>query len=71
MIKILNYGEVKEFKTREQALKFYTECMCATEGAEKERYSNIVGDLINTNKDFIYDDEEEYWEYIEKNNLKE
>ena len=67
MVKVLNYGEIKEFKTREKALKFYTECMLATEGAEKERYANIVGDLIETNNDFIYDDEEEYCEYREKN----
>lgn len=46
MITTICYGEKKTFKTREEALQFYCECASWCEGSEKERYMNIVLELL-------------------------
>lgn len=66
MVKVLCYGEIEKFKTREEATMHFLECMMCSEGSEKERYSNILCDLMGTNKDFVYDDEDEYNLYLAK-----
>lgn len=33
------------YRNREEAMKFYLGCMCASEGSECDRYSNIYSDL--------------------------
>lgn len=63
-VKVLNYGEVKEFNTRQEAIDFYRDCVYGSEGAERDRYVNILMDLQDTDNDFVYDDEYEYQRYI-------
>ena len=47
MVKTICYGKEKVFETREEAVRFYSECACWSEGSEKERYMNIILDLLN------------------------
>lgn len=46
-ITVICYGEEKIWDNREKAKEFYLEAMMNTEGSEKERYSNIFGDLCS------------------------
>jgi len=41
MVKITCYGETKEME-RKEAIAFYTEAFCGTEGYEQLRYMNIL-----------------------------
>lgn len=58
---VLCYGQRETWKTRQDALRFYKECAEMTEGSERERYVNIVFDLMD-NKSFCSDGDEEYRE---------
>ena len=42
VIKTICYGRVKEWHTREEAEKFFMECLLHSEGAEHERYLTIL-----------------------------
>lgn len=45
VIKTICYGRVKEWKSREEAEKFFIECLLHSEGAEHERYLTILSKL--------------------------
>lgn len=53
------YGKPKKYNTRQEAINEYTEAMYACEGAEQERYAKVLGDLLETDKNIIYDIDEE------------
>lgn len=57
-VDVICYGELVTFDNRTVALKFYENCFYGTEGAESERYSNIVYDLKHTNKSVVSDEDE-------------
>ncbi|MCM1525435.1 MAG: hypothetical protein NC120_13380 [Ruminococcus sp.] len=40
------YGETREWKSREDAKKFFLEAMMNSEGSERERYSNVYFGII-------------------------
>ena len=42
VVKTICYGRVKEWQTREEAEKFFMECLLHSEGAEHERYLTIL-----------------------------
>lgn len=44
-VEIINYDSVRTMK-RNDALKFYLECMACSEGAERDRYVKIYLDLM-------------------------
>lgn len=46
MVKTICYGKEECFETREEALQFFCKCAAWSDGAEKERYMNIVLDLL-------------------------
>ena len=39
------YGELKNYNTKEEAMKFFLECMAWSEGSERDRYSQIFTQL--------------------------
>ena len=47
MVTTICYGKEDKWETREEAMKYFTECACWSEGSEKERYMNIILDLLN------------------------
>lgn len=59
-VKVLCYGEVTEYATRKEAISHFRQAMSCSEGAERERYTNIYLDLIETDDNFVYDYEDEY-----------
>ncbi len=65
-VEVNTYGETKVFDTRAEAINFFEEAVVNSEGAEQERYINILQELKNTNKnsisDTINEDDEEYEE---------
>ena len=63
-VKVLCYGQVDEYETREQAIRHFRECAYCSEGSEHERYTNILMDLMFTNSDFVYDFDDEYELYL-------
>ena len=44
-IKVVCYNQIENWHTRKNALKFFRECARNCEGAERDRYINIVWDL--------------------------
>lgn len=44
-IKTICYGKVKEWDSRESAIKFFIMCHVSSDGAERERYSIILDKL--------------------------
>lgn len=46
-IKVLCYGTISEYNTRKEAIDLYREGACCSEGSEKERYMNILLDLLD------------------------
>ena len=58
-IKTMCYGELKKFKTAEQAKNFYLECMMCSEGAEQNRYVQIYTQLCDGLK-YCSDEEDDY-----------
>ena len=65
-VKVLCYGQVTEYPTRQEAIKEFLNGMYSSEGSERERYTNIYLDLVHTDKDFVYDFEDEYEDYKSK-----
>ena len=65
-VKVLCYGQVTKYKDRMDAIKEFRECVANSEGSEKERYANILLDLLCTSKNFVYDFEDEYELYLAK-----
>ena len=51
------YGKRQEWLSRKKAEVYFLECMLATEGAEKERYTNIYSKLV-LGETFCKDDDE-------------
>lgn len=45
MVTTICYGKKKEWATRKEATKFFTECALWSDGSEKERYMNILLEL--------------------------
>ena len=45
IVKITCYGTTKEYERKDAITKFL-ECMCCSEGAERERYTNIYLKLL-------------------------
>ena len=39
------YGKEQEFTSRKKAMDFFLDCMMNSEGAERDRYTNIYLDL--------------------------
>jgi len=44
-ITIICYNQIETWHSRKNALKFFRDCARNCEGAERERYTNIVWDL--------------------------
>lgn len=40
------YNTLNVFKNKDLAKKFFIECACGSEGAEQERYNNILVDFM-------------------------
>lgn len=57
MVKITCYGQNKEYKSQLEAVAFFKECYFGSEGAEQERYTRILMDLMFTDKNEISDEE--------------
>lgn len=60
MIKVLCYGELQKYETREEAIDFYNECYANSDGTEQERYSHILIMLTNRDVFLAYDLEDEF-----------
>ncbi len=45
-VETICYGQRRKWKTRSEALAFFTDCMLNSEGAEQERYLEIYIDLM-------------------------
>lgn len=52
------YGKVQEWEGRSKARKFFLEAMMNTEGAERERYTNVYFGIIK-GLDFCTDSDDE------------
>ena len=61
---VISYGRGMRFPDRETAIDYYKKCVADTDpnGAENYSYQNILYGLMHTNKDIVYDidDETEY-----------
>lgn len=56
VIKTICYGQEKLFDSKREALDFYFEAVSSSEGAERERYENIIHQL-NAGKTYCLDSE--------------
>ena len=69
-VTVLNYGKGTRFPDRETAIDYYKKCVADTDpnGAENYSYQNILYGLMHTNKDIVYDidDETEYNWWVQK-----
>lgn len=45
-IMIICYRRIDKWEDRTKAVKYFYECALCSEGAEKERYTNIMMDLM-------------------------
>lgn len=67
---VISYGRGMRFPDRKTAIDYYKECIEGTDpdGAENYAYQNILYELIHTNKDVVYDtdDETEYDWWVQK-----
>ena len=60
----VNYNGLSVWKSRKEAINFYKDCAAFSEGAEKERYTILLLDLMD-GADFAvdnYDDDDSVWE---------
>lgn len=48
-VKVVCYGKEEEWNTREEAISFYRMCASGSEGAERNKYLNVLCDLRNGN----------------------
>lgn len=44
-VKVICYGEERTFDDRQEAIDFYEDCVLNSEGAERDRYIEILNDL--------------------------
>ena len=49
LVKIICYGK-EQIMERQEAIKFYLDCMYCSEGAERDRYVNIYLGLLDGEK---------------------
>lgn len=67
---VLNYGRGTRFPDRETAIDYYKDCVAGIDpnGAENYAYQNILYSLMHTDKDVVYDidDETEYDWWVQK-----
>lgn len=67
---VITNGRGTRFPDRDTAIAYYKECVAGTDpdGAENYSYQNILYELIHTNKDVVYDtdDETEYDWWVSK-----
>lgn len=67
---VLNYGKGTRFPDRQTAIDYYKKCVVDIDpnGAENYSYQNILYGLMHTNKDIVYDidDETEYNWWVQK-----
>lgn len=54
-VEVVCYNNLTIFETRSEARQFYTTALNMSEGSEKERYVNIVVDLITTDSRMVHD----------------
>lgn len=47
MITTICYGHEDKWENREKAINYFVECSNASEGAERERYTTILLQLLN------------------------
>ena len=47
MITTICYGHEDKWESRDKAINYFVECSNASEGAERERYTNIILQLLN------------------------
>jgi len=47
VITTICYGHKDEWESREKAIRYFVECSCSSEGAERERYTTILLQLLN------------------------
>lgn len=57
-VDVINYNSLTTFLDRKTAIKFYYDCMLMSDGAERDRYTNIYLSLTST-KDKIVSDEDD------------
>ncbi len=53
------YGKEQEFTSRKKAIDFYLDCMMNSDGAERDRYTNIYLDL-QEGKTYCTDEDDWY-----------
>lgn len=46
-ITVICYGEREEWDNRDEAIYHYKECVANSDGAERDRYVNILIDLLD------------------------
>ena len=56
-VDVICYGDLTTFPTRKIARDFYFSGMCGTEGAERNRYTDIVIGLESTDNKMVHDGE--------------
>lgn len=68
MVFVVCYMDVYEYETRQEAIRHFKECYYMSEGAEQERYANILIMLQDENCYLAYDDESEFeaWKKTDK-----
>lgn len=57
-IEVTCYGEKEIWYDREKAIRFYLQAIAGSDGAERDRYTNIYLDLM-TGKNECFDEEPE------------
>ena len=55
-VTVICYGREHYYNTREEALNYFLEAMCFSEGSEQQRYARIVSELKFTNKVIVCDE---------------
>lgn len=68
MIEIVCYNRIEKWHTRKNALRFFRDCARNCEGAERDRYINIVWDLEDK-KTICHDGSSLSHDVLAKNNL--
>lgn len=68
MIEIVCYNRIERWHTRKNALRFFRDCARNCEGAERDRYINIVWDLEDK-KTICHDGSSLPHDVLAKNNL--
>lgn len=71
-VTVICYNRPITYKSRQDAIDFYKEAFWGTEGAEQERYSNVLFGLMYTDKDTVTDqeDDSDYYKTEEKKSNK-